>query len=267
MRTWTTTHTVAAQPDAVLDVLTDPDACRHWAPVAFDVELDAPARRARLATGSRARVTGRLAGRPVGFDVEVDQATRERLALRATGPVALDVLYDLARRPAPAARSGPRCPSARAAGCWAASPPRPRTPCWARASSIRPSPASGAPPRLAEPDGEPMTGRRAWTCRAQPASVGGRGRRGRAEAPGGSCRPGPVGGRRYSMTFRDVTIPRTVFSEYAGLKAFGAGSASRLMPLSFSSAAIQAAWLASTEWIESAALRIGSCLMYGPAPA
>ena len=96
MRTWTTTHTVAAQPDAVLDVLTDPEACRHWAPVAFDVELDAPARRARLATGSRARVTGRLAGRPVGFDVEVDEATLDRLALRATGPVALDVLYDLA---------------------------------------------------------------------------------------------------------------------------------------------------------------------------
>ena len=96
MRTWTTTHTVAAQPDAVLDVLTDPEACRHWAPVAFDVELDVPVRRARLATGSRARVTGRLAGRPVGFDVEVDEATRDRLALRATGPVALDVLYDLA---------------------------------------------------------------------------------------------------------------------------------------------------------------------------
>jgi hypothetical protein len=95
MRTWTTTHTVAARPDAVLAVLTDPDACRDWAPVAFDVELDAPARRARLATGSRARVTGRLAGRAVGFDVMVDEATRDRLALRATGPVALDVLYDL----------------------------------------------------------------------------------------------------------------------------------------------------------------------------
>ena len=97
MRTWTTTHTVAAQPDAVLDVLTDPDAARHWAPVAFDVE----ARRARppRAAGHRLPAPGSPGGWPdasVGFDVEVDEATRDRLALRATGPVALNVLYDLA---------------------------------------------------------------------------------------------------------------------------------------------------------------------------
>jgi carbon monoxide dehydrogenase subunit G len=93
MKTWTTTRTVDAAPDALLAVLTDPEACRRWAPVAFDVDgLAAP----RLAAGSRARVTGRLAGRAVDFDVHVDEASGDRLALRAAGPVALDVAYDLA---------------------------------------------------------------------------------------------------------------------------------------------------------------------------
>ena len=49
----------------------------------------------RLTAGSRARVTGRLAGRRVGFDVEVYEADLERLALAADGPVGLDVAYDL----------------------------------------------------------------------------------------------------------------------------------------------------------------------------
>ena len=38
MRTWTATTTVDARPEAVLDVLTDPDASRRWAPLPFDVE-------------------------------------------------------------------------------------------------------------------------------------------------------------------------------------------------------------------------------------
>ena len=71
MKTWTATTTVDAGPEAVLDVLTDPDAVARWAPLPFDVEdLDTP----RLMTGSRARVSGRLAGRRVGFDVEVHEA-------------------------------------------------------------------------------------------------------------------------------------------------------------------------------------------------
>jgi carbon monoxide dehydrogenase subunit G len=93
MKTWSTTQTVDVAPRALLEVLTDPDACRRWAPVAFDVDgLAAP----RLAAGTRARVTGRLAGRAVGFDVHIEEASGERLALRASGPVALDVAYDLA---------------------------------------------------------------------------------------------------------------------------------------------------------------------------
>jgi hypothetical protein len=97
MRTYTASATAPACPAAVLDVLTDPDACLRWAPVAFDVEeLSGP----RLAEGSRARVSGRLAGRAVDFDVRVHRADLGSLALSAHGPVALDVAYRL--RPSPA---------------------------------------------------------------------------------------------------------------------------------------------------------------------
>jgi hypothetical protein len=92
MRTYTATASAPVHPEAVMHVLTDPDACRRWAPIDFDVEdLSGP----RLATGSRARVCGRLAGREVGFDVEVHRADLEGLALSADGPVALDVAYAL----------------------------------------------------------------------------------------------------------------------------------------------------------------------------
>jgi hypothetical protein len=92
MREWTATTTIEAQPEAVLDVLTDPEACARWAPIAFDIE---DLRTPRLRCGSRARVSGRLAGRRVGFDVEVHEAGPGRLRLEAHGPVALDVAYDL----------------------------------------------------------------------------------------------------------------------------------------------------------------------------
>jgi len=92
MKTWTATTTVDAGPEAVLDVLTDPDAVARWAPLPFEVDdLDTP----RLVTGSRARVSGRLAGRRVGFDVEIHEAEPQRLLLAAHGPVGLDVAYDL----------------------------------------------------------------------------------------------------------------------------------------------------------------------------
>jgi hypothetical protein len=64
MTTWTATAVALAHPAAVLDVLTDPDACARWA--------------------------------PVPFDVEVRQADEHGLQLSATGPVALDVDYRLA---------------------------------------------------------------------------------------------------------------------------------------------------------------------------
>lgn len=93
MRTWTATTTTAARPEEVLDVLTDPEACARWAPLPFDVEeLDGR----RLAAGSRARVSGTLAGRRVGFDVEVHEASGSGLSLAATGPVDFHVAYELA---------------------------------------------------------------------------------------------------------------------------------------------------------------------------
>ena len=50
---------VAADPEVVLDMLTDPDACRRWSPVPFDLD---GAYAGRLAAGSRMRVSGSLAG-------------------------------------------------------------------------------------------------------------------------------------------------------------------------------------------------------------
>jgi hypothetical protein len=92
MRTYTATTTSTAHPAAVLDVLTDPDAVARWAPIEFYIDqLTHP----RLSRGSRARVSGRLAGQEIGFDVEVHQADEGGLALSASGPVALDVAYQL----------------------------------------------------------------------------------------------------------------------------------------------------------------------------
>ena len=91
MRTWTTRKHVDADPEVVLDVLTDTDSCREWSPVPF--ELDGPGGR-RLAAGSRMRVSGQLVGRRVGFDIEVHEAADGRLALSAHGPVAFDVAYE-----------------------------------------------------------------------------------------------------------------------------------------------------------------------------
>jgi hypothetical protein len=91
--TWTTHLEMRAPAGDVLDVLTDPEACSRWSPIGFELEdLDTD----RLVAGSRARVAGRLAGARVAFDVEVFESGPERLALRASGPVVLDVDYRLA---------------------------------------------------------------------------------------------------------------------------------------------------------------------------
>ena len=89
---WTATARANATPDQVLEVLTRPDEIRRWSPVDFDLE-DLDSR--RLAAGSRGRVTGRVAGVAVGFDVEIHAADEARLELSATGPVGLDVRYEL----------------------------------------------------------------------------------------------------------------------------------------------------------------------------
>jgi polyketide cyclase/dehydrase/lipid transport protein len=92
MSTWTTSHIVNAPPEDVLAVLTDADAATRWAPVPFEVDDLA---QGRLTTGSRAKVSGKLAGVRVGFDLEVHAADEDGLSLTANGPVNFDVLYDL----------------------------------------------------------------------------------------------------------------------------------------------------------------------------
>jgi hypothetical protein len=129
MKTWTATTTVEAPPEAVLDVLTDPGACARWAPVDFAVDDLATT---RLVAGSRPRVRGRLAGVEVGFDVEVLEAGGSRLALRAAGPVAFDVAYDL--EPADGGSEVRASVGVRpAAACAGDCSPKPRPRCSARA--------------------------------------------------------------------------------------------------------------------------------------
>jgi hypothetical protein len=81
---------VAAPPDEVLGVLTEPEAIARWSPVDFQV-LDFAGR--RLRPGDRVHVRGRLIGRPLEFEVVVREADDGKLALSASGPVRLDVEY------------------------------------------------------------------------------------------------------------------------------------------------------------------------------
>jgi hypothetical protein len=92
MSTWTATTTVNARPADVIGILTDAGAAVRWAPVPFDVD-GLPA--GRLEEGRAARVSGRLAGVDVGFDIDVLEAGEDRLRLEAHGPIDLDVLYEL----------------------------------------------------------------------------------------------------------------------------------------------------------------------------
>jgi uncharacterized protein YndB with AHSA1/START domain len=93
MAHWTATTTANATPEQLLEVLTHPEEIRRWSPVDFDLD-DLDAR--RLGAGTRARVTGKVAGVRVGFDVEVHAADNEVLELTADGPVGIDVRYELA---------------------------------------------------------------------------------------------------------------------------------------------------------------------------
>ena len=89
---WTATARANATPCEVLQVLTHPEAIRRWSPIDFDLD-DLEGR--RLVAGTRGRVTGRVAGVRVGFDVAIHAADEARLELSAEGPVAIDVRYDL----------------------------------------------------------------------------------------------------------------------------------------------------------------------------
>jgi hypothetical protein len=93
MDRWTSTALAKTTPDGLLEVLTHPQRIRSWSPVDFELdELDTR----RLVAGSMARVTGKVAGVRVSFQVEVHRADATRLELSADGPIGLDVRYDLA---------------------------------------------------------------------------------------------------------------------------------------------------------------------------
>jgi hypothetical protein len=93
MDSWTSRAQAKATPEQLLEVLTHPQRIRQWSPVDFDVD-DLTSR--RLAAGTQTKVTGRVAGVPVSFDVRVHAAGPERLELTADGPIGLDVRYELA---------------------------------------------------------------------------------------------------------------------------------------------------------------------------
>jgi carbon monoxide dehydrogenase subunit G len=90
MRTWTTEAWLDMMPEEVLAKLTDPEAIARWSPIGYELlELDGD----RLQAGSRAKVRGALAGRPVVFTVDVHDARDGRLALEASGPVSIGAEY------------------------------------------------------------------------------------------------------------------------------------------------------------------------------
>lgn len=93
MGRWTATAQANATPEQLLDVLTHPQQIRRWSPVDFSM---GDFEDGRLAAGTSTKVTGRLAGVPVSFDVEVRAADTARLELSADGPIGFDVRYDLA---------------------------------------------------------------------------------------------------------------------------------------------------------------------------
>jgi hypothetical protein len=115
--------TVPASPSEVLALLTEPEAIARWSPIPFELlQLDGE----RLRAGSHARVAGCLAGRSVEFDVDVLDASDQRLELVADGAISLGVQYVM--RPAPAgsevqARAG--VSPAKRRGKRAPTPPRP----------------------------------------------------------------------------------------------------------------------------------------------
>ena len=84
---------MAGAPEEVLELLTEPDAIARWAPIRFELlDLDG----ARLQPGTRARVSGALAGRRLEFDVEIHEADEERLSLVANGSVSIGAEFRLA---------------------------------------------------------------------------------------------------------------------------------------------------------------------------
>jgi uncharacterized protein YndB with AHSA1/START domain len=87
---WTASADFCARPDEVLEALTDPELIAQWAPISFNV---VGLTGERLTAGTRARVSGNIAGLGASFEVKVSRADTRRLELSARGPVAFEVTY------------------------------------------------------------------------------------------------------------------------------------------------------------------------------
>ena len=72
MKTWHSRATVRATPERVIDTLTDTEACGRWSPVPFELD-DAQPR--RLRPGRSTRVSGRMLGVQVRFELETFAAS------------------------------------------------------------------------------------------------------------------------------------------------------------------------------------------------
>jgi hypothetical protein len=87
--TWHSRTTVRATPEHVIDTLTDPDACARWSPIPFALDHSDGA---RLRPGTTTRISGRLLGAHVRFNLHTLAADPGRLHLHARGPI--DILVD-----------------------------------------------------------------------------------------------------------------------------------------------------------------------------
>lgn len=87
---WTARRFISAGPSEVLEALTDPEFISLWAPVGFEVE---GLRGRHLRDGSRALVSGSLAGVAARFEIDVLRADETGLDLRASGPIGFEVAY------------------------------------------------------------------------------------------------------------------------------------------------------------------------------
>jgi hypothetical protein len=89
---WRSRTTVRASPEHVINTLTDPAACARWSPIPFTLEDGS---NARLRPGATTRVSGRLLGAHIRFDLHTLAADPRRLHLNACGPIDIVVDYTL----------------------------------------------------------------------------------------------------------------------------------------------------------------------------
>ena len=82
---------IAATPQRILEVLSDPDAVKRWFPLPFDFDDDVGS----LRPGGSYGVHGRLAGRSLHARLQVLEGDERHIAVRLTGPVVLDLSAEL----------------------------------------------------------------------------------------------------------------------------------------------------------------------------